>query len=177
MQTNVAFSHTRNFLRYFLFIREGVAFCTLLQKQTQDDLSLILNCYIKLLPLVFKAQNFIYSISYTKASLVVQRVKICLQGRNLGLIPGENPLEKGKVTDSSILAWKIPWTVQSMRSQRVGHSWATFTFTGTLKLEQRQCIIFLIHLKLRFVYLSKYNEGHLGKSSKYKQNTLILIII
>ena len=26
----------------------------------------------------------------------------------------DNPLEKGKVTHSSILAWKIPWTVQSM---------------------------------------------------------------
>ena len=33
-------------------------------------------------------------------------------------------------THSSILAWKIPWTeesgrLQSMRSQRVGHDWAT----------------------------------------------------
>ena len=25
----------------------------------------------------------------------------------------EEPLEKGKVTDSSILAWRIPWTVYS----------------------------------------------------------------
>ena len=31
------------------------------------------------------------------------------------------PLEKGKATHYSILAWRIPWTVQSMRSQRVGH--------------------------------------------------------
>ena len=31
---------------------------------------------------------------------------------DLGLIPGlEDPLEKGKATHSSILAWKIPWTV------------------------------------------------------------------
>ena len=35
-------------------------------------------------------------------------------------------LEKGMATPSSILAWKIPWTVepgrlQSMGSQRVGH--------------------------------------------------------
>ena len=29
--------------------------------------------------------------------------------------------EKGKATHSSILAWKIPWTVQSMGLQRVGH--------------------------------------------------------
>ena len=38
----------------------------------------------------------------------------------------EDPLEKGKATHSSILAWRIPWTeepggLQSMESQRVGH--------------------------------------------------------
>ena len=31
----------------------------------------------------------------------------------------EDSLEKGKATHSSILAWRIPWTVSSMRSQRV----------------------------------------------------------
>ena len=31
---------------------------------------------------------------------------------DLGLIPGwEDPLEKGKVTHSSILSWRIPWTI------------------------------------------------------------------
>ena len=30
---------------------------------------------------------------------------------NLGLIPGlEDPLEKGKATHSSVLAWRVPWT-------------------------------------------------------------------
>ena len=33
----------------------------------------------------------------------------------------KDPLEEGKATHSSILAWKIPWTVQPMESQRVGH--------------------------------------------------------
>ena len=33
----------------------------------------------------------------------------------------EDPLEKGKATHSSILAWRIPWTVLSTGSQRVGH--------------------------------------------------------
>ena len=32
----------------------------------------------------------------------------------------EDPLEKGKATHSSVLAWRFP-TVQSMGSQRVGH--------------------------------------------------------
>jgi len=33
----------------------------------------------------------------------------------------EDPLQKGTAIHSSILAWRIPWTVQSMGSQRVGH--------------------------------------------------------
>ena len=33
----------------------------------------------------------------------------------------EDPLEKGKATHASILAWRIPWTVQTMGWQRVGH--------------------------------------------------------
>ena len=41
----------------------------------------------------------------------------------------EDPLEKGKANHSSILAWRIPWTIQSMGWQRVGHDWVTFTFT------------------------------------------------
>ena len=41
---------------------------------------------------------------------------------DLGSIPGlgRSP-EKGKATHSSILAWRIPWTIESMGSQRVGH--------------------------------------------------------
>ena len=34
----------------------------------------------------------------------------------------DDPLEKGKASHSSILAWRIPWTVESMGSQRVGHN-------------------------------------------------------
>ena len=42
----------------------------------------------------------------------------------------KDPLEKEMATQSSILAWKIPWTeepgrLQSMGSQRVRHNWAT----------------------------------------------------
>ena len=46
----------------------------------------------------------------------------------------EDPLEKGMATHSSIVAWRFPWTeeaggLQSMRSQRVGHYWATNTLS------------------------------------------------
>ena len=42
----------------------------------------------------------------------------------------EDPLEKETKTQTSILAWRIPWTeeagrLQSMKSQRVGHDLAT----------------------------------------------------
>ena len=45
---------------------------------------------------------------------------------DMGLIPGEDPLEQGMATLSSILAWRIPWTeepggLQSMGLQRVEH--------------------------------------------------------
>ena len=45
---------------------------------------------------------------------------------------GEDPVEKGTATHSSILAWRIPWTeelsgLQSMVSQRVGHDCVTNT--------------------------------------------------
>ena len=30
--------------------------------------------------------------------------------------------EKGKATRSSILAWRIPWAVESIESQRVAHA-------------------------------------------------------
>ena len=33
----------------------------------------------------------------------------------------EDLLKKGQATPSSILVWRIPWIVQSMGSQRVGH--------------------------------------------------------
>ena len=33
----------------------------------------------------------------------------------------EDALEKGMATHSSIFAWKIPWTEESGRLQRVGH--------------------------------------------------------
>ena len=36
----------------------------------------------------------------------------------------EDPPEKQKVTQSSILAWRIPCTIQSMGSQRVGRNFS-----------------------------------------------------
>ena len=48
----------------------------------------------------------------------------------------EDPLEEGKATHSSILAWRIPWTeesgaLQSMGSQRIRHGWSDRACTHT----------------------------------------------
>ena len=54
-----------------------------------------------------------YPIQYSWASLVPQLVKNLPATwetwvRSLGW---EDPLEKGKATHSSVLAWRIPWTI------------------------------------------------------------------
>ena len=61
-------------------------------------------------------------------SLVAQLVKnLCMMWETwVWSLGWDDPLEKGTATLSSILAWRIPWTVQPMGSQRVGHNWATF---------------------------------------------------
>ena len=59
-----------------------------------------------------------------RASLVAQLVKNMPAMREtwVRFLGWEDPLEKGTVIHSSILAWRIPWTVQSMGSQRVRHN-------------------------------------------------------
>ena len=36
-----------------------------------------------------------------------------MQETQVGSLDAEDPLEKGKATHSSILAWRIPWTEES----------------------------------------------------------------
>ena len=54
-----------------------------------------------------------YPLQYSWASLVAQLVKNLPAIRETWVRPlvWEDPLEKGKATHSSILAWRIPWTV------------------------------------------------------------------
>ena len=57
-----------------------------------------------------------YPLLYSCASLVAQLVKTlpAMQETWVRSLGWENPLGKGKATHSSILAWRIPWTVKSM---------------------------------------------------------------
>ena len=62
-----------------------------------------------------KAFFFDFLTTYDKnwASLVAQLVKNppVMQETWVQSLGWEDPLEKGKATHSSILAWRIPWTV------------------------------------------------------------------
>ena len=53
-----------------------------------------------------------YPLQYSWASLVAQLVKSppAMQETWVRSLGWEDPLEKGTVTLSSILAWRIPWT-------------------------------------------------------------------
>ena len=54
-----------------------------------------------------------YPLQYSLASLVAQLVKNlpAMHETWVQSLGWEDPLEKGKATHSSILAWKIPWTI------------------------------------------------------------------
>ena len=54
-----------------------------------------------------------YPLQYSWASLVAQLVKNppAIQETCIGSLGWEDLLEKEKATHSSILAWRIPWTV------------------------------------------------------------------
>ena len=70
-----------------------------------------------------------YPLQYSWASLVAQLVKNLSAMRETWVrsLGWEYSLEKGRATHSSVLAWRIPWTVQSIGSQRVWHDWVTLT--------------------------------------------------
>ena len=74
-------------------------------------------------------------LQYFQVSLVAQLVKNSptMQETWVQSLGWGDPLEKGKATHCSILAWRIPETIQSLGSQRIGHNWETVT-----SLEKRQ---------------------------------------
>ena len=82
------------------------------------------------------------------ASLVAQMVESVCSAGDLGR---EAPLEEGRATHSSILAWRIPWTeepggLQSLGSQRVRHDWVPGPFTFHFYFQQ--CLYFCSFLSM-----------------------------
>ena len=71
---------------------------------------------------IFAGEGTGYPLQYSWASLVAQLVKNppAIWETWVQSLDWEDPLEQGKAIPSSILAWRIPWTVQSKGLQRVG---------------------------------------------------------
>ena len=69
-------------------------------------------------------EGIVYPLQYFGDSLVSQWVKNlrAMWETWVQSLVLEDPLEKGKATHSSILAWRVPWTVESIRSETVGQS-------------------------------------------------------
>ena len=69
--------------------------------------------------LTLSASALIYKINFKDTPLVTQTVKNppAMWETWVQSLGWEDPLEKGKATHSSILAWRIPWTVQTIRLQ------------------------------------------------------------
>ena len=102
----------KGFSSFFIFLNFTVQISTLKQN------SVCVYIHIFMFPL--------------RASLVAQRLKHLppMLETWVWFLGREDPLEKEMATHSNILAWRIPWTeepggLQSMESQRVGHSWVT----------------------------------------------------
>ena len=58
-------------------------------------------------------EGIVYPLQYSWASLVAQLEKNppTIEETWVPSLGWEDPLEKGKAVHSSILAWRIPWTV------------------------------------------------------------------
>ena len=108
--------------RYFIPLNKNVNFFTL------DVILLILPHYTSLFlrgpdSNYFRLVGLLVLVTTAWASRVVQLVKNLPAMRETWVrsLGWEDPLEKGKATHFSILAWRIPWTVYSMGSQRFRH--------------------------------------------------------
>ena len=69
-----------------------------------------------------------------------------IQETQVGFVGQEEPLEEGRATHSSILAWRILWTeepggLQSIGLQRVGHDWSNLACMYSF-------VTFLVHRTL-----------------------------
>ena len=101
-----------------------------------------------------------------KASLIAQLVKNPPAMREIWIqsLGWEDPLEKRKATHSSVQAWKIPWTIQSIGSQRVGHHWASVSQSWHPCL-QSWCLLVFLTNKCLFSHIA----GRIGHYCLYSK--------
>ena len=87
------------------------------------------------------------------STLIAQLVKnpSAMQETSVQFLSQEDPLENGKATHSSILAWRIPWTIELDMTEWVSLLLFTFKiklfYVGVLHI-----IIFILFIKCIFMY-------------------------
>ena len=92
---------------------------TCLQETTQDDQGRPTPSYQSFQPC---KHTHTRTRTHTEASLVAQMVENLPARQEIWVwsLGGEDPLEKGMATHSSILAWRIPWTEEPCEVQSTG---------------------------------------------------------
>ena len=77
-------------------------------------------------------EGIVYPIQYSWASLVAQLVKNppAMKETWVQSLGWEDPLEKGKATHSSILDWRIPWTIHGLTKSQTRLSDFHFSLIG-----------------------------------------------
>ena len=108
-----------------------------------------------------------YPLQYSWASLVAQAVMNlpAMWETWVWSLSWEDLLEKGKVTHSSFLAWRIPWTeepgeLRSMGLQRTGHNWVTNTLSGDFGQRSER------GTKARFQWFKKWGRKRKGTEDR-----------
>ena len=71
-----------------------------------------------------------------------------MQETQVGSLAWEDPLEKGMATHSSILAWRLPWTVEPGRLQSILDTTEQLTFSFSFLLVWNM-IIMLFEILLK----------------------------
>ena len=111
-------------------------------------------------------EEIVYSLQYSWASLLAQLVKNlpAMQETWVWSLGWEDPLEKGKATHSSILAWRIPWTIpwdliESDTTERLSLSLftlSTFRLWGSSSSLEQQSSNYRMHqIKQSFMKIWK----------------------
>ena len=81
--------------------------------------------------ILLTCQHLWVSLSISGAFLIAQLVKNLPAMRETWVrsLSWEDPLEKGRATHSSILAWRIPWTIQSDMTECLSLHFTSLHFT------------------------------------------------
>ena len=120
--------------------------------------------------------------SKLRLSLVAQMVKNPPAMRKTWVRPlgWEVPLEKEMATDSSFLAWRIPWTAELVSHSPWDHKeWVATEHThpkvsvgeavwGTLRLDRELCILTVLGISMRREWQNEINHK-VGKETENSQ--------